>query len=125
MWALIASARAICGQATNPVEAKIFSDRCAISATMPPSVSTQAPCPLCARMATLQAREATWHVTCPHCFRFTIDPYLLDLFESARQRMDVHVLRLLPRLSDAARRTAAEGGQLNLTGENWRAAVRT
>jgi hypothetical protein len=92
---------------------------------MPPSVSTQAPCPLCARLATLQAREATWHVTCPHCFRFTLDPYLLDLFESARQRTDVRVLRLLPRLSDAARHTAAEGGQLNLTGENWRAAVRT
>jgi hypothetical protein len=77
---------------------------------MPPSVSTQAPCPLCARLATLQAREAAWHVTCPHCFRFTLDPYLLDLFESARQRTDVRVLRLLPRLSDAARHTAAGGG---------------
>ena len=61
---------------------------------------------------------------CPHCFRFTLDPYLLDLFESARQRMDAQVLRLLPRLSDAARQTAAEGGQLNLTGENWRTAAR-
>jgi hypothetical protein len=89
------------------------------------SVSRHAPCPLCARLATLQAREDSWHVTCPHCFRFTLDPYLLDLFESARQRMDVRVLRLLPRLSDAARRTAADGGQLNLTGENWRAAVGT
>ena len=88
------------------------------------SVSTHAPCPLCARLATLQAREATWHVICPHCFRFTLDPYLLDLFESARQRMDAQVLRLLPRLSDAARQTAAEGGQLNLTGENWRTAAR-
>ena len=66
------------------------------------SVSTQAPCPLCARLATLQAREDLWHVTCPHCFRFTLDPYLLDLFDSARQRMDVRVLDLLPRLSDAA-----------------------
>jgi hypothetical protein len=92
---------------------------------MPSSVATQAPCPLCARLATLQAREDTWHVTCPHCFRFTLDPYLLDLFESARQRTDVRVLRLLPQLSDAVRRTAAEGGQLHLTGENWRAAVRT
>lgn len=64
-------------------------------------------------------------MTCPHCFRFTLDPYLLDLFDSARQRMDVRVLDLLPRLSDAARRTAADGGQLNLTGENWRAAVRS
>jgi hypothetical protein len=89
------------------------------------SVSTQAPCPLCARLATLQAREDTWHVTCPHCFRFTLDRYLLDLFDSARQREDVRVLGLLPRLSDAARQIAAEGGQLNLTGENWRAAVRT
>jgi hypothetical protein len=88
-------------------------------------VTTQAPCPLCARLATFQAREDAWHVTCPHCFRFTLDPYLLDLFESARQRTDVRVLRLLPRLSDAARRTAAEGGQLNLTAENWRAAART
>jgi hypothetical protein len=64
-------------------------------------------------------------VTCPHCFRYTLDPYLLDLFESARQREDVRVVGLLPRLSDAARRTAEEGGQLHLTGENWRAAVRT
>jgi hypothetical protein len=64
-------------------------------------------------------------VTCPHCFRFTLDRYLLDLFDSARQREDVRVLGLLPRLSDAARQIAAEGGQLNLTGENWRAAVRT
>lgn len=92
---------------------------------MPPSVSTQAPCPLGARLATLQAREDAWHVTCPQCFRFTLDPYLLDLLESAQERADVRVLGLLPRLSDAARRTAAEGGQLNLTGENWRAAVRT
>ena len=88
-------------------------------------VSTHAPCPLCARLATLQPREDSWHVTCPHCFRFTLDAYLLDLFDSARQRMDVRILDLLPRLSDAARRTAAEGGQLNLTGENWRAAIRT
>ena len=64
-------------------------------------------------------------MTCPHCFRFTLDAYLLDLFDSARQRMDVRILELLPRLSDAARRTAAEDGQLNLTGENWRAAIRT
>ena len=62
---------------------------------------------------------------CPHCFRFTLDAYLLDLFESARQRTDVRIVGLLPRLSDAARQTAEEGGQLNLTGENWRAAVRT
>ena len=96
-----------------------------ISAKVPSSVSTQAPLPHCARLATLQAREDTWHVTCPHCFRFTLDPYLLDLCESARQRTELRVLRLLPRLSDAARRTAADGGQLNLTGENWRAAVRT
>jgi hypothetical protein len=80
---------------------------------------------LCARLAILQAREATWHVTCPHCFRFTLDPYLLDLFESAQQRTDVRVLHLLPRLSEAARRTAAEGGHLNLTAENSRAAVRS
>jgi hypothetical protein len=85
----------------------------------------QALCPLCARPATLQAREDTWHVTCPHCFRFTLDAYLLDLFESARQRTDVRIVGLLPRLSDAARKTAEEGGQLNLTGENWRASVRT
>ena len=87
------------------------------------AMRTQAPCPLCARIATLQAREEAWHVTCPHCFRFTLDPYLLDLFESARQCSDVRVLRLLPRLSAAARSTAAEGGRLNLTAENWRAAA--
>ena len=65
------------------------------------------------------------HVSCPHRFGFTLDPYLLDLFESARQRTDLRVLRLLPRLADATRHSAAEGGQLNLTGENWQAAVRT
>ena len=52
-------------------------------------------------------------------------PYLLDMFDSARQRRDARVLGLLPRMSGAVRRTAAEGGQLNLTGETWRAAVRT
>jgi hypothetical protein len=60
-------------------------------------------------------------VTCPHWFRFTLDPYLLDLFEFARER--IRVLRLLALLSDAARRTAAEGGQLSLTAANWRAAA--
>ena len=63
-------------------------------------------------------------MTCPYCFRFMLDPYLVDLFESARQRRAVRVLGLLPRLSDAARRTAAEGDQLNLTAEDWRS-VRT
>jgi hypothetical protein len=53
-------------------------------------------------MATVQAREDAWHITCPHCLRFTLDPYLLELFESARQRTDLRILRLLPRLSDAA-----------------------
>jgi hypothetical protein len=81
----------------------------------------QAPCPLCARLATVQAREDAWHVACPHCLRFTLDPYLLDLFESARQHADRRILRLLPRLSDAARHTASEGGRLNLIAENWRA----
>jgi hypothetical protein len=57
------------------------------------------------------------------CLRFTLDPYLLDLFESVRERSDVRILHLLPRLSGAARHTAAEGGQLNLTAENWRAAA--
>ena len=47
--------------------------------------------------------EDAWHVTCPHCLRFTLDSYILELFESARQRADLRVLRLLPRLSDAAR----------------------
>ena len=72
-------------------------------------------------MATVQAREDAWHITCPHCLRFTLDPYLLELFESARQRTDLRILRLLPRLSDAARQTAGEGGRLNLVAENWQA----
>jgi hypothetical protein len=73
-------------------------------------------------MATLQAREDAWYVTCPHCLLFTLDPYLLELFESARQRADLRVLRLLPRLSDAARQTAGgEGSRLNLVAENWQA----
>jgi hypothetical protein len=72
-------------------------------------------------MATVQAREDAWHITCPHCLRFTLDPYLLELFESARQRSDLRILRLLPRLSDAARQVAGEGGRLNLVAENWQA----
>src|SRR5262245_37015463 len=82
-------------------------------------------CPLCARDATIQAREDVWHVVCPQCLRFTIDPYLFDLFNSARQRGDVRVLRLLPRLSDAARRTAGEGGRLDLVAETWQAVATT
>ena len=88
---------------------------------MPSPVTTWAACPLCARMATLRAREDAWHVTCPHCFRFTLDPYLLELFESARQRGDVRILHLLPRLSQAARQTAGDGGRLHLIAENWQA----
>jgi hypothetical protein len=72
-------------------------------------------------VATVQAREETWHVACPLCLRFTLDLYLLDLFHAARQREDARVLRLLPRLSDAAQRVAAEGGRLNLIAENWQA----
>jgi hypothetical protein len=72
-------------------------------------------------MATAQAREDAWQITCPHCLRFTLDPYLLELFESARQRSDLRILRLLPRLSDAARQVAGEGGRLNLVAENWQA----
>src|SRR5262249_38277501 len=81
----------------------------------------QSPCPLCASVATVQAREDAWHVVCPQCMRFTLDPYLFDLFASARVRADVRILRLLPRLSDAARQTAGEGGRLDLTAENWQA----
>jgi hypothetical protein len=79
----------------------------------------QSTCPLCASVATVQAREDAWHVACPPCLRFTLDPYLMDLFRDARQREDARVLRLLPRLSDAARRTAAKGGRLTLVADNW------
>jgi len=81
----------------------------------------ESPCPLCASVATVQAREDAWHIVCPQCLRFTLDAYLFDLFESARQRGDVRVLRLLPRLSNAARQTASEGGRLSLIAENWQA----
>ena len=84
----------------------------------------ESPCPLCASVATVQAREDAWHVVCPQCLRFTLDAYLLDLFESARRRADVRILRLLPRLSDVAQRTAGEGGRLTLTAENWQAVAR-
>ena len=60
-------------------------------------------------------------MTCPHCLRFTLDPYLLGLFESARHRGDVRILHLLPRWSQAARQTAGEGGRLNLIAEHWQA----
>jgi len=68
----------------------------------------------------VQAKEHAWVVTCPVCLRFTLDPYLMDLFESAGSRSDDQVLRLLPRLSDAAQETAAEGGRLNLVAATWR-----
>ena len=67
------------------------------------------------------ARGGVARDLCPHCLRFTLDPYLLDLFEAARQHGDVRILRLLPRLSEAARHTAGEGGRLHLLAENWQA----
>lgn len=82
-------------------------------------------CPLCSAVATVEARdEATWHVTCPVCLRFTLDAYLMDLFQAARQRSDERVLGLLPGLSDAAQQTAAEGGRLNLAAETWQSVAR-
>jgi hypothetical protein len=76
-------------------------------------------------MASVEAREDAWHIACPHCLRFTLDPYLLELFESARQRSDLQILRLLPRLSEAARQTAGKGGRLNLIAETWQAVANT
>jgi hypothetical protein len=70
---------------------------------------------------TVCRRPDKWHVTCPHCLRFTLDPYHLGLFESARHRGDVRILHLLPRWSQAARQTAGEGGRLNLIAEHWQA----
>jgi hypothetical protein len=46
---------------------------------------------------------------------------LMELFHHARQRAETRVLRLLPRLSEAARRTASQGGRLELVAENWQA----
>jgi len=45
----------------------------------------------------------------------------MELFHQARQRAETRVLRLLPRLSEAARRTASQGGRLELVAENWHA----
>jgi hypothetical protein len=73
--------------------------------------------------ATVVVRDDGWHVTCPHCLRFTLDPYLMDLFREAAQRGDKRVLHLLPRLSEASRQTASEGGRLNLAVENGKTAV--
>jgi hypothetical protein len=84
-------------------------------------MSIQSTCPLCSNLAIVQAREDTWLVTCPVCLRFTLDPYLMDLFQSAPYRADEGVLRVLPRLSDAAQHTAAEGGRLSLVVDTWQA----
>ena len=84
-------------------------------------MTTPSTCPLCANVATVEAREGGWRVACPRCLRFTLDPYLMDLFHQTRQRADTRVLRLLPRLSEAARRTASVGGRLELVAENWQA----
>ena len=83
-------------------------------------MTIQATCPLCSSVANVQAREDAWHVTCPVCLRFTVDPYLMDLFESARRVRDERVLRLLPRLSGAAQQIAADGGLLELVADTWR-----
>src|SRR5262249_8847605 len=85
----------------------------------------QSACPLCASVATVEAREDVWHIVCPQCLRFTLDAYLFDLFDSARARGDVRILRLLPRLSDAAQQAAAAGGRLDLVAENWQAVARS
>ncbi len=84
-------------------------------------MTTPSTCPLCANVATIEAREGCWRVACPQCLRFTLDPYLMDLFHHARQCTEVRVLRLLPRLSEAARRMASQGGRLELVAENWQA----
>ena len=85
------------------------------------AMTMQSTCPLCSSIATVQAREDFWHVTCPQCLRFTLDPYLMDLFQSAGAREDQQVLRLLPRLSDACQRVAGQVGRLNLVADTWRA----
>jgi hypothetical protein len=84
-------------------------------------MTTPSTCPLCANVATVEAREGSWRVACPQCLRFTLDSYLMDLFHRARQRAETRVLRLLPRLSEAARRVASQGGRLDLVAENWQA----
>ena len=84
-------------------------------------MTTPSTCPLCANVATVEAHEGGWRVACPQCLRFTLDPYLMELFHHARQRAETRVLRLLPRLSEAARRTASQGGRLELVAENWQA----
>ena len=84
-------------------------------------MTTPSTCPLCANVATVEAHEGGWRVACPQCLRFTLDPHLMELFHHARQRTEIRVLRLLPRLSEAARRTASQGGRLELVAENWQA----
>jgi hypothetical protein len=84
-------------------------------------MTTPSTCPLCANVATVEARGGSWRVECPQCLRFTLDSYLMELFHQARQRTETRVLRLLPRLSEAARRTASQGGRLELVAANWHA----
>jgi hypothetical protein len=84
-------------------------------------MTTPSTCPLCANVATVEAREGGWRVACPQCLRFTLDPYLIELFHEARQGAETRVLRLLPRLSEAARRAASQGGRLELVAENSQA----
>jgi hypothetical protein len=84
-------------------------------------MTTPSTCPLCANVATVEAHGGGWRVACPQCLRFALDPYLMELFHQARQHTEIRVLRLLPRLSEAARRTASQGGRLELVAENWQA----
>jgi hypothetical protein len=47
-------------------------------------MTTPSTCPLCANVATVEAREGGWRVACPRCLRFTLDPYLMDLFHQTK-----------------------------------------
>ena len=66
-------------------------------------------CPLCQRRSLIRrvVDMSDFRIECRHCGRFEIEGDVLDLFRSAVERGDEHILRALPRLSDAIRAAAS------------------
>jgi hypothetical protein len=81
-------------------------------------------CPLCQSAAELRrVEEGLWVVEYAECRRFTIDDDLLAVLRNPTARQGARVRDLLRLLSTEAAATWAEGGRLNITVENWRAAA--
>ena len=66
-------------------------------------------CPLCQRRALIRrlVDMSVLRVECDHCGRFEIEVDVLNLFRSAVERGDEHIMKAWPRLSAAIRAAAS------------------